>query len=409
MFDTLLGMLSAHFFTKNRNELLNSIEDGLIVMTANGLMQKNADCVYPFRQDSNFYYLTGVTEPDIVLIIDVVSKREFLILPKKSRAEIVFGGSINRDVIAKISGISEILEHKEGWDEVKKLQNIRKSVYTVMPPPVKVVHTDSFFTNGSRRLLLQKLRRNNKHTQFYDLRESLTKLRQIKQPEEIEEIKKAIAITGEALAIAKNNILPGASGYELVAELDYYFAKHGVSHGFMPIVSSGEETCILHNHVSGRNIKTHEPVLFDIGAESNLYSADISRTYFSSVPTKRQQAVYDGVRAVQKYAYSILKDGVQWRDFAKRVEEKMGEELLKLELIKQPTRESIRKYFTHGIGHGLGLDVHDACDYQKISENMVITVEPGIYIPEESLGVRLEDDVRITKTGVEVLSKNIPL
>ena len=402
-------MLDATFFSKNRKQLCQQLDsDGLVVVTANGLMQRNADCVYPFRQESNFYYLTGITEPDVVLVIDSRSKREFLILPKKTHAELIFGGSIKRDSVAKISGVSEILGYSEGWDEVKKLQQNRKKIYTLLSPPTKVIHTDSFFTNGNRRLLLQKLRRNNKNSDFHDLREPLTKLRQIKQPEEIKEIQKAINITGEAIVIAKEIIKRGASSFQLMAELDYCFAKAGLGHAFTPIISSGEETCVLHSQVSGRTIKAGEPVLFDIGAESNLYSADVSRTYFSSTPTKRQYAVYESVKAVQDYAFSILRDGVTWQDFAKKVEENMAEELIKLGLISEPTRENIRKYFSHGIGHSMGLDVHDVCDYQVISENMVITVEPGIYIPEESLGVRLEDDVLITKTGVKILSKQIP-
>lgn len=400
-------MLEADFFTGNRRELAKRVGGGSIIMTANGLMQRNSDVTYPFRQESNFYYLTGLREPDLTLVID--GDEEFLVLPKLSNAELLFGGSLNRDEIAKRSGIKTIYDSAEGWAQVKKLQRSRKTVHTITAPPRRITGTDSFATNPSRKVFIEKLKRIHPSTTFKDLRNELTQMRQIKQKEEIEAIKKAISVTHQGTVRARKQLKPGVRGFELKAELDYEFSRNNVEHGFRPIIISGDDTCILHSTNLDRAVKKQDPVLFDVGAEYEHYSADITRTYFAGNPTKQLQAVFDAVLRTQEYAISILKPGLRFSEYALKVDEFIGEELIKLGLITKNKRSEVRKYFGHGVSHGLGLDVHDICDYKVLQENMVITVEPGIYIPEEGIGVRIEDDILITKTGAENLSKGIPL
>lgn len=400
-------MLSSSFFAGNRRNLSKAIKGGLVLLTASGLVQRTGDTVYPFRQDSNFFYLTGVKEPDMLLVIDGSS--EFLVLPKKTEAEQIFGGNINCDEVAKISGIVKILEYQEGWSEIKKLQQRRKKVYTILPPIVKVTHTDSFFTNGNRKRLVQKLKRLLTTAEVTDIQRELIQLRQVKQAVEVDAIRQAIAITGEGITRARALVKPGVKSELLQAELGYAFAKHGVAHAFNPIISSGSDTCTLHIALSKRNVNAEEPVLFDVGAEHQLYSADISRTYFSSAPTRRQEAVFAAVMSVHSYAIDLLKPGLSWREYVLAVDEKMGEELIKLGLITINDRKHVRKYFSHAVSHSLGLDTHDPCDYgTEIKESMVITVEPGIYIKEEALGIRIEDDILITRNGAKNLSAHIP-
>ena len=233
-------------------------------------------------------------------------------------------------------------------------------------------------------------------------------MRQIKQPVEIDAIKKAIEITNHGLERAKEYIHEGVNGFQLKAEMDYEFTKLGATHGFSPIITTGPNTCLHHLQVNKRILKSGEPILFDIGAEHEYYTADVSRTYFFPQPTKRQKAVYDAVYRVQKVAENLVKPGVLWKGYALKVEELMGEELARLGLIADNNRKEIRKYFSHGIGHSLGLDAHDPCDYTgAFEENMIITIEPGIYIPEEGFGVRIEDDYLVDKSGVSNLSAHI--
>lgn len=397
-------MFNQSFYKNNRIQLQKLVCDELIVLTANGLMQRSGDTVYPFRQDSNFYYLTGLNEPDLVLVMDGKTRQEFLILPKKTHAEEVFGGVIDSRAMAEISGIQTTMNYQEGWTHLKKLQKGRKKINAILAPPTKVTHTDNFFTNGNRRRLIEKLKRSGGESSIVDIRSELTSLRQIKQAVEIEAIKQAIDITARGITKARQNIKAGVTGHTLKAGLDFVFSNSGVGHGFAPIVISGADTCILHSNNLARTLGSGEPVLFDVGAEYKLYSADVSRTFFSALPTKRQKEVHEAVMKVHAFAVQLIKPGLSWRDYAARVDEKMGEELIKLGLISENTRKKVRAYFPHAVSHSLGLDVHDVCDYAIIQENMVITVEPGIYIAEEALGIRIEDDILVTKNGAVNLS-----
>ena len=211
-------MFKASFFTTNRRKLSKRVDGGLIIISANGLLQRTGDSVYPFRQDSNFFYLTGLNEPDFLLVMN--GDEEFLVLPKRSFAEDIFRCVINCDEVAKISGINTILGNREGWQRIKEMQQSRKSVHTMTMPPRRVVHTDAFSTNPNRRYLTERLKRSSPATALVDLRPHLVSLRQVKQPEEITVMKEAIALTGRGLVTAKQQIRTGITGHELKATLD---------------------------------------------------------------------------------------------------------------------------------------------------------------------------------------------
>lgn len=398
-------MLYPSFFTNNRRALQRQLDlDELIVITAQSLLQRSGDTVYQFRQDSNFYYLTGIEEPDVVLVVCGVE--EFLILPKRSKAEELFGGSIDCDEIAKISGVVTIYNHAEGWDRYKKLQKGRKKVYTLQAAPTKVVGVDAFFTNSARRALIQKLKRFTPGITTVDIRSELVRLRQLKQPEEVAMIQRAIDITKLGLDTVRPLITAGANEREFEAEINKVFTANGAPHAYQPIIAGGPRATTLHYGKNNQPLGKRELCLFDVGAEYGCYAADITRVYGRQM-TERQRAVTDAVKRVQDEAIAYLKTGILWKDYGMYVEERMGETLVALGLLQKPTRESIRRYFGHGISHSLGLDVHDVCEYQTIEEHMVITVEPGIYIPEEGIGVRIEDDILITKDGAKNLSAHI--
>ena len=399
--------MDSKFFKNNRKKLVNRVGNELIIISANGLMQRSGDSTYPFNQDSNFYYLTGLSDlQDAILVIG--SEEEFIILPKRSTGEEIFGGKIDCDEIAKISGIQNILNNKVGWDKYKKMQQSRKKIMTLLPSPKKVILSDAFYTNPARRSLLEKLKRINTKIQFTDIRPELMKMRLIKQPEEITAIRRAIEITADGIAAAVKSIDSKSFEYNLEAELDYVFKKNNVVHAFSPIISSGANACTLHNLNRQSRVENNQFLLLDVGAEYLGYSADVSRTYAVGTVSDRHKQVYNSVKEVQDYAIDLLKPDTAWRDWVIAVDDFMGKELIKLGLIKVNSRKNVHKYFSHGIGHSLGLDTHDVCDYKLLQENMVITVEPGIYIPEEGIGVRIEDDILITKNGAINLSEKIP-
>ncbi len=402
--------MTSEFFAGNRASLIDQLEgDGVVVITANGLMQRSGDSGYEFRQENNFFYLTGIEEPNIVLVIDVKNGDEFLIVPQQTEVERFFGGAINCNKIAKKSGIMTICSHAEGWDRFNKLQQNRKKIYTIPSPPAQLVRQERLFTSPARRLLIQKLKRLSA-LPHKSLHEQLIKLRMIKQSAEIKAIQEAIDITRAGIDRVRAKMATGIYEYELEAELDYAFKRAGAQHGFLPpIMAAGKNTTILHYQANRAQLKESDLLLMDIGAEVENYCADVSRTYkVSGLLTAREQAVYDAVMSVHHATIGVLKSGLGWKDLALHVDEMIGEELIKLGLISQNTRAEVRRYFPHAIGHSLGLDVHDVCDYKTLQDNMVVTVEPGIYIPEEGIGVRIEDDVLITKNGAVNLSADIP-
>jgi Xaa-Pro aminopeptidase len=404
------SLFDTSFFEGNRKRLINRCGDGsIIVITAAGLMQRSADTTYPFRQDSNFWYLTGIDEPDIVLVM--TTDHSFLIVPNRTKAENIFGGTLDQKCLAKKSGIHEVYTMREGWRQYKQLVAGagHNEVHSLLPSPTKVTGADSFYTHPARRQLAARLRRMTPGIVLKDARRDLMQMRQIKLPEEIRAIRQAIDITNSALTEVQANLGRFTNEMEIEAELDRSFRLHGAGHAYAPIIAAGGNATTLHYIRNNASLASEHSLLLDVGAEVENYAADITRCYAIGTPNKRWQEVYAAVESVQVAAIGMLHDGLSWRTYGQQVETHMGEELQKLGLVQEATPEAIRSYFPHGISHSLGLDVHDVCDYTEIRENMVITVEPGIYIPEEGIGIRIEDDILITKAGAEVLSKPLPV
>jgi Xaa-Pro aminopeptidase len=247
-------------------------------------------------------------------------------------------------------------------------------------------------------------------------------LRVIKTPEEVKIIKEAIVITDAAFRRALQFVKPGVKEYEVEAELIHEFIRRGgQGHAFSPILGSGINSCVLHYLENNHVCEDGTLLLMDFGARNANYNADLTRTIpVNGKYTKRQRAVYEAVLHVQRAAMKMLKPGVLLKKYQENVGEVMQEQLLKLKLLtkqevaeakkKDPEKPAYKKYFMHGTSHHLGLDVHDVGDTtKKIVPGMVFTVEPGLYIREEKLGVRLENDVLITRTGCVDLMKDIPI
>jgi Xaa-Pro aminopeptidase len=270
------------------------------------------------------------------------------------------------------------------------------------------------YTNPARRRLITRIREINPHADLLDLRQHLSRMRMVKQPIELQALQRAIDITNDTLKEVTKpaKLLKYAYEYELEADITRGFRRRGSEgHGFSPIVAGGIRACTLHHIANDAALASDELVILDVGASYNHYVADISRTIsLNGKPSRRQQQVHEAVATAQDYAYSLLKPGVQLRDYEKQMEAFVGEKLRELGLIKSITHEAVRDhFFPHATSHFLGLDAHDAGDYEEpLKPGVVLTVEPGIYIRAEAIGVRLEDDVLITEDGCEVLSKKLP-
>ncbi len=354
---------TAEFFRSNRQclrELVGS--GGLIIVRANSPLAD--DCVHRFRQDSNFWYLTGIDEPDVTLVMD--GDHEYLIVPEKSAVEIAFDGDVDHAALRNISGINEILLDKTGRKRLSK----RKSV---------------------------------------DVKTHLAALRMIKSEIEIAAIQYAIDHTVEAFKLVGRNLGSYKTEQSIEADMTRYFIQNQLHHAYSPIVAGGVRAVTLHYNKNSQNLDSGECLLLDVGAASaSYYCADITRTVAIN-PSARLRDVYEAVLIVQQFAISYLKPGAMVKDYEIAVRKLMGEKLLELGLIKTIDKDLIRQFYPHGTSHFLGLDVHDVGDYtQPLQPGMVLTVEPGIYIREESIGIRLEDNVLITNTGNRVLSADLP-
>lgn len=396
---------SAEFFRGNR-EKLRELFTGTapIVLTANGLLQRSTDTAYPFKQDGNFWYLTGVDDPNIVLVID--KNKEYLIIPELSQARVAFDGPIDTEKLTLSSGVEDILSEKEGWKRLGARLGKVKNVAILSPQP-DFIDALGLYTNPARAKLINKLKTYNSELALLDLRQHLQRLRMVKQAPELAAIQQAVDITVDSLNIVRENYLKEKYSNEFEIELDLskgFWEKGAIGHSFEPIVATGSKGATIHPSGNTGSIDYEKSLLLDVGAEYDHYAADITRTWFNE-SDKRFESIYESVLDVANYAMSILKPGVILSDYEKQVEGYMGEKLRELGLIKTIESSAVRRYFPHATSHFLGIDVHDVGDYAfPLSEGVVLTVEPGIYIPEEGIGVRIEDDILITATGCKNLS-----
>jgi Xaa-Pro aminopeptidase len=316
-----------------------------------------------YRQEPNFYYLTGFEEPNATLLLDATSDppQEFLFLPeRKPREEKWTGAKLGPGSEAeKATGFATVLPASRLDAILGKASAHAKSIYGLK-----------------------------------DVESDIAYLRQVKSPTEIALLEKAIQITLKAAGAAARTIAPGVMEYEVEAAIEYEFRRNGAEGpGFPSIVGSGPFSTVLHYNKSERRIQAGDLVVVDIGAQYGGYSADVTRTFPASGKfSARQREIYQIVLDAQKAALAKVRPGV-------RISE-----------LHQAAMNHIRskgydKYFIHGTSHHIGLEVHDVGDTARpLEPNMVITVEPGIYIPDEELGIRIEDDVLVTPTGYRLLS-----
>jgi len=400
---------TSEFFAGNRRRLRELFTGTApIVLTANGLLQRGGDSTYAFAQDAGFWYLTGIDEPDIVLVMD--RDKEYLIVPGRSHIREAFDGTINTDRLSRRSGITTVYDDQAGWEQIAKRLKRVKHVATLAVPPA-YVERYGLYVNPARGALVQRLKTYNEALELLDISAHLSRLRMIKQAPEVDAIQAAIDITISSIkAATKPSKLRGyAYEYELEAELSRDFRRRGAEgHAFEPIVAGGERACMLHNVANNGALAADELIVIDVGAEVEHYAADITRTIGLGKTSRRQQTVHAAVLDVQQFAFNLLKPGVLIKEYEQQVEHYMGEKLRELGLIKTITHEAVREFYPHATSHFLGLNVHDIGDYERpLEPGVVMTVEPGIYIPAEGIGVRIEDDVLITDHGIKILTDKL--
>jgi Xaa-Pro aminopeptidase len=395
------------FYTENRKRLFDDLPAGsLVVIGGAGLLQKSSDTTFPFAQQSSFWYLTGIEEPNIVLCM--TAEESYCILPVSNDTLALFDGAPVVDELATVSGIATILAYDEGW---KRLRHDIKNATTVCIPttPASFDELHGLHANPAPIAVAEKVKQIAKGPKVdtTTLSRILARNRSVKQQVEIDAIQKAIDITLHGLQIVQQSYASYLHEYEIEAELSKQFRLGGGNgHAFSPIVANGGHATTLH-YIANNGLLDHSlPTVIDVGADYRHYAADITRTILPIKPTQRQKAVYEAVKRVQDSALKLLRPGVLMRQYEAKVEDIMGKELVKLALIKSASdHHAIRNYFGHASSHFLGLDVHDTGLYgEPLEPNMIVTCEPGIYIPEEGFGVRIEDDVLITETGNAVMT-----
>jgi len=391
------------FFNANRQALLDKLQKGaLVVVTGYGEVQRSHDSAHRFEQEGNFWYLTGIESPDWWLILDGTHGTQWLVVPDIDEVQQVFDGGIDKDSVFTTSGIKTVLTRDEALRRLRELARHHSIVYTTEQPSHLREHAH-FQLNTAHAELKKTLERIFQNIQVCN--RELAILRTIKSPVEIAAIQKAIDVTIAAFEVMRPTLSTARYEYELEATLSYEIRRRGAAgHAYDPIVASGLNACTLHYGQNANRLNKRNLVLFDVGARVGGYAADISRTYALSTPTKRQQAVHDAVVEVQTACIALLKPGFGFEEY-----ELQAERIMKhaLETLKLPV-EDYRKYFPHAMGHGLGVDVHDAmAGYETMQPGMVLTVEPGIYIREEGIGVRIEDDILITEKGHRNLSASL--
>lgn len=398
--------MNATFFTRNRQLLAEQVQGGIVVLAAYTQLQRSNDMAFHFEQEANFWWLTGVEYPDWWLIVDGTRGKSWLVAPSVSQSHEIFDGSLSAERAKQISGVDAVISRDEAQSLLHDLHKKHSVVYALGDQP-HAEHLD-FVLNPAIKSLKEQLGRT--FITVHDCRKELAQLRAIKQPEEIIAMQAAINVTIDGFNEVKNKLSKNKHEYEVEAEFNYYFRTHGADgHAYDPIVAGGKNACTLHYVANSDKLKKRQLLLLDIGARVSGYAADITRTYAYGEPTKRQVQVHAAVQSAQREIIAAIQPNLSIEQYQRTVDAIMIDALLQLDLMS--SRDDLKNYhtyFPHAISHGLGVDVHDSLGSpQYLRPGMVLTVEPGIYIPEEGIGVRIEDDILITALGSTNMSRRL--
>lgn len=399
-----------HFHTENRQKLAKRIEDNSVIFIMSALEKSMShDTNYSFRQDSNFFYYTGLELKRTVLAISKLNGKIHEVLFRKMldpSLERWVGANMPENDIKQISGIADVRSINDLGDYYSDVfgHSGLDRVYLYNEPhegDVVPSYTQMFAHNIKNRFPFINIKAINKIVE---------EQRMVKQQSEIKMIRRAIEITSIGLHATAKALCPKIREREVEALLTYHYLRQGADrHAFNPIAATGINATIMHYEANNAVSANHDLLLIDTGAAYKNYAADITRTFpVSKTFSENQKKYYSLVLEARKEVFKLIKPGVKISELQARTKEVFFEGLKKLKFLNKV--EELGKYYCHGIGHHLGLDVHDVSDSTVVlQKNMIITIEPGLYIEEKSIGIRLEDDILIREDGFENLSKNIPI
>lgn len=403
-------------YQSRRAALQNKLNDGLVILFGNQ-EPSGSEAYFRFRQESNFYYLTGYDEAGAIVALTppVRDQRSSSSAePPSSPREILFISRSNPQqeqwtgpkpdpadpAIGVQTGFAAVKEAERFEEELRRNARTYRAVYTLLPDP-----HGSEAQQALAKERIGQLQKMFPAADIRDVRRAIASLRQVKSETELALIRRAADCTTKGLQAAGEELRAGLFEYQIAALLKYTFEREGcLWPSFDPIVASGPRSTILHYNRNTGRMEAGDLVVMDVGAEYSRYAADITRTFpLNGRFTPRQREIYEIVLGAQKAAIQAIKPGARFSDLQRIAYNYINSNG------KDQRGERLGKYFTHGISHHVGLDVHDLAEPgAELQPGMVITVEPGIYLPEENLGVRIEDMVLVTALGAVVLTDSLP-
>ncbi len=413
--------LSATTYREHRARFRQHLEKGgLAIFHSNDIMPTSADGSMPFKQASDIFYLSGIDQEETILLLfpDAVDAKDREILFVRETSELIAiweGAKFSPKEATELSGIATVLWTSSYEATIKRLVPQCEHLY---------LNSNEHLRQGNEVETREERKNKETRAQFplHGLKRSapiMHRIRSRKTAEEVAQIQRAIAITGKAFERVCGFVKPGVKEYEIEAEISHEFLRNGSrGHAYTPIIASGYNACVLHYITNDQVCNDGDVILMDFGCEYGGYASDLTRC----VPvngrfTKRQKDVYNAVWRVKNEATQLLRPGTLLADYHKQVGKIMESELIALGLIdkndvakQDPEKPLYKKYFMHGTSHFLGLDVHDVGLWNEmIQPDMVFTVEPGIYIREEKLGIRLENNILTTRDNPIDLFADIPV
>ena len=412
--------VNPELFKRNRQRFAQQmLPDAIAIFNSNDLMPRNGDCYFPFRQNSDLFYLSGLDQEETVIVLypncikDGFHEVAFI---KKTDQYIAQweGHKYTKEEATQVSGIQKVYWLDDMAVILNELIFLSKNIYINGNENGKlrpeVTSRDLRFT--------KKLKEEFPVHQYHRSQPIMQDLRMIKSDLDVEVMQKAIDITASTFDRVLKFVKPGVMEYEIEAEIIAEFIRNGANgHAYEPIIASGKNACVLHYIANNLPCNDGDLILMDFGAEYANYAADLSRTIPANGRfSARQAAVYNSVLKVMKAATEMLVPGTLMEDYHKEVGKLMESELLDLKLISKtdisnqdPNWPAYKKYFMHGTSHHLGIDVHDLSKrYVPMEAGMVFTCEPGIYIPAENIGIRIENDILVTNDKPRDLMAHIP-
>ena len=395
--------MESYVFNNNRNKIFDLMEDKSVLFVESNRLGSDDIFKQTYNVNRNYYFLCGIFEFDnkIILIKDGNKKEaRIYINPYNELKAKWVGAPLSKEEVTKISGITDVRYIQSYYRDLEVLTDTYKVLYLDIEP------TGATEELNHMQLFAKRLKDRNPWVLVENARLLFTKARTIKQPEEIEEMKKAIEITNKGL----QNILSHMGEmyeYQLEAYFDQAIKFNGATgYAFPTIAASGKNATCLHYQDNNSIAKNGDLILFDLGSSLNMYCSDISRTYpVNGKFSPRQKELYNIVLEGQKLVFRSAKPGVTTKELNQILVEYFAKELKRIGLIKED--KEVSKYYYHSVSHHIGLDCHDLCEYTPLKAGSIISNEPGLYIAEEGIGIRIEDDILITENGAEWLSPQI--